>query len=304
MGRVIIGIHGLGNKPDKRTLKDWWEISMMEGLEAAGLKARLPEFEMVYWADIMHKAPLDKNVDNPDSQYYIDEVYKPSPKNFDPAEKKIHKKLLRFLGNQINKIFLNEDFTLNYSFIADFIVRKYFQSLEIYYNEECKEKHAGDCKVKELIKQRLADVLEKHKNNEIMLVCHSMGSIIAYDVMSFLSPSVKINSFITIGSPLGLPLIVSKIAAQYKKKEKGKKDMITPPGVYGKWHNFYDVLDRISLNHKLCARYRANSHGVKPADYEVINDYHNQEGVHNPHKSYGYLRCREFTTALNDFLKG
>ena len=32
MARVIIGVHGLGNKPDKDTLYEWWRLSMMEGI--------------------------------------------------------------------------------------------------------------------------------------------------------------------------------------------------------------------------------------------------------------------------------
>lgn len=302
MALVIIGIHGLGNKPDKDTLKEWWQLSMLEGLENNGFKNDLPEFELVYWADIIHEKPLNKNIKDPDSPYYIDEVYKPSPENFAPAEKKLHKKLFRFLGNQLNKIFLNEDYTLKYSFLADYIVRKYFKSLEIYYKEECTTEEEKDCKVKEMIKQRLSNVLKKHKNDEIMLISHSMGSIIAYDVLSFFSPNVKIHSFVTIGSPLGLPLIVSKIAAQYKKNTKGKNEMITPYGVYGKWCNLYDILDRIVLNHKLALRYKSNYHSVEPEDFEVINDYHNQENEHNPHKSYGYLRTRELAGILNDFI--
>ena len=47
-----------------------------------------------------------------------------------PGKNKILQRVL-FLGKQKNKIFLNEDFTLNYSFIANFIVRKYFKDMDI-----------------------------------------------------------------------------------------------------------------------------------------------------------------------------
>ena len=69
-----------------------------------------------------------------------------------------------------------------------------------------------------------------------------MGSIIAFDVLSFFAPQSKIHTFITIGSPLGLPLVISKIAAQYKNKPSGRKEMVNPPGLYGNWFNFSDVL--------------------------------------------------------------
>ena len=43
-----------------------------------------------------------------------------------------------------------------------------------------------------------------------MLIAHSMGSIIGFDVLTFLATDIKINTFITIGSPLGLPVIIKQ----------------------------------------------------------------------------------------------
>jgi len=34
----------------------------------------------------------------------------------------------------------------------------------------------------------------------------------------------------------------------------------------------------------------------------VVNEYHNHESRHNPHKSYGYLRTKELARVLEDFL--
>ena len=33
MPDIIIGIHGLANKPNKKTLEDWWKKSILEGLK-------------------------------------------------------------------------------------------------------------------------------------------------------------------------------------------------------------------------------------------------------------------------------
>ncbi|MEX0680502.1 MAG: hypothetical protein WD097_03900, partial [Balneolales bacterium] len=75
MARVILGLHGLGNKADRKTLEAWWRMSLEEGLEKQGITAGIPRFEMVYWADIMHPEPLDVTVEDPDSAYYDDEQY-------------------------------------------------------------------------------------------------------------------------------------------------------------------------------------------------------------------------------------
>jgi hypothetical protein len=155
MARVIIGIHGLGNKPDKATLKKWWRMSMNEGLKSIGKEdTSLTKFEMVYWADVMYDKPLDKSVKDPENPYFIEEKYTKAPADF-----------------QV------EDHSLRMSII-----------------EFC--------------------------------------SIIAYDVLTFLAPHIKIHSLVTMGSPLELPVIISKIAVEYKRKIDAKVQMITPPGVY------------------------------------------------------------------------
>ena len=33
MAKVIIGIHGLANKPTEKLLKDWWKSSIKEGFD-------------------------------------------------------------------------------------------------------------------------------------------------------------------------------------------------------------------------------------------------------------------------------
>ena len=54
-GRVIIGIHGLKNKPEADILEDWWKTSIDEGLSrhCGGRKFKV-RFEMVYWADLLY----------------------------------------------------------------------------------------------------------------------------------------------------------------------------------------------------------------------------------------------------------
>ncbi len=303
MARIILGIHGLGNKPDKDTLTQWWRLSIQEGLDREGYATELPHFEMVYWADILYPTPFDPSITDPHNPYYVDEKYTHATEGYQRKQYRFLKSILRFAGKKLNSVFLDEDFTLKYSFIPDYIISRYFRDLDIYYTDECESETPQKCQQKELIKQRLAGVLEKYKDDEILLIAHSMGSIIAFDVIGFLAPESKIHTLVTMGSPLGLPLAVSKIAAQYKSSPSGKKEMRTPAGIYGNWFNYADVLDKITLNYRLSLRYKFNKHGIKPRDFNVANDYHNHNAKHNPHKSFGYLRTPEFAYMLNQFLR-
>ena len=62
---------------------------------------------------------------------------------------------------------------------------------------------------------QLANALKKHRRKKILLIGHSMGSIIAYDVLTQYATMVPVDTFVTIGSPLGIPVIKSKIENIY-----------------------------------------------------------------------------------------
>ncbi len=302
MANVIIGIHGLGNKPPKKLLEKWWKLAMVEGLKTNNYNYVLPKFELVYWADIMYEEVQSISEKDDDSPRFIKEKYVQAPVDFPTENHNTRKKIVKFLGKQLNRIFLNKDLTLNYSFISDAIVSNYFKDLEIYYKEDCPDEDDKLCKVKDLIKNRLIKLLKKYSSDRIMLISHSMGSIVAFDVLSFHALNIPIHTFITSGSPLGLPVVISKIAVEQKQKLPGKGLMISPSSVTKNWYNFSDILDRIALNYKLADDFTENEYGVVPIDFLVVNNYE-IDGKRNPHKSYGYLRTPEFSKILNEFIQ-
>jgi len=302
MAYVIIGIHGLGNKPPVEVLEDWWKLAMLEGLNTHNYSALLPEFEMVFWADILHEDSLDMNEKDVNSPLYSDEQYVKAPEYFPVEDRSKRRIVVDYLGRQISRMFLNEDLSLNYSAITDTVISRYFRDLKIYYSEDRYPENSRERNAKELIRERLYDILLKHKDDEIMLVGHSMGTIIAYDVLSFMAPDIKINTFVTIGSPLSFPVIISKIASEQKERGINNIRIKTPEAITKNWFNFSDILDKVAFNYKLSNDFSENSYGIKPIDFLVINNYE-IEGRRNPHKSFGYLRTPEFSNVLNNFIQ-
>jgi len=301
VSKVIIGIHGLGNKPSKKTLQDWWMKSILEGLELIDKNKINLNFELIYWADVLNEKPLDETIIDKEDPYFVEEKYNPALKNFNPKPHPIRQKVLSFLEKQIDKIFLNEDFSINYSFISDIIIHKYFKELEIYYTEKCYDENKIKCAAKDVIRNRAVQVIKKYKNDEIMLIAHSMGSIVAYDVLTFILPELKIDTFVTMGSPLGLPIIMSKIAAEQNIKVLIKDKLKTPLGVVRNWYNFSDLEDKVAINYDVGDDYNENANGVKAID-QIVNNNYEINGERNPHKSYGYLRVPEFSEVLYEFL--
>ena len=132
MAKVIIGIHGLGNKPQKEVLENWWRKAMAEGLEKFVMPFELPLFELVYWADILYDKPLDATIQDEDDPYYLEEKYVPGFLDFETEDNSLRQKVLDFLEEQLDKLFLNDDITINYSGISDAIIHRYFSDLEFY----------------------------------------------------------------------------------------------------------------------------------------------------------------------------
>ncbi len=71
MSKVIIGIHGLANKPPQNILEDWWKKSIVEGLRVNEQIQNVDlNFKMVYWADLLHKYPLHR-----ENAFSFDDAY-------------------------------------------------------------------------------------------------------------------------------------------------------------------------------------------------------------------------------------
>ncbi|MFC2124908.1 hypothetical protein ACFLU5_08860 [Bacteroidota bacterium] len=302
MSKVIIAIHGLGNKPPSAQLESWWKQSMLEGLKLIKKKIDLPEFRFIYWADVIYDKPLDDHISDKEDPLYLDEPYTPSPENFIPEPQPVRKKVLDFIEEQLDRIFLNEDLTVNFSGISDMIIHNYFKELEIYYSENCVDVNDASCQARETIRKRVADVIRGYKNDQIMLIGHSMGSIIAYDVLTYVVPEIEIDTFITVGAPLAMPVIIGKIASASNKAYTSDSKLKTPPGVKWRWYNFSDLQDKVALIYNLGKKFKRNTRRVKPEDYVVYNNYI-INGAKNHHKSFGYLRTPEFSRVLSRFAR-
>ena len=301
MSKVIIAIHGLGNKPPKEQLQAWGRMAIEEGLNNLGVNISLPSFELVYWADLLYDKPQTLDEKDKNSPYYLDEVYTRAPKRYKTEPHEVRQKLQDLFKVIVYKIFLGKDYHLRYAFVSQKLMHKYFHELEVYFTED--ESFTADFSrgVKEEIIRRVTEVLKKHRNDDIMLIAHSMGTIIAFDVLSFFTKEIWVNTFVTMGAPLGAPFVLSRIAS-HSKSVYGLVKLQTPETVTGHWYNFSDIRDKIALDYKLSDDFAPNSHGVKVIDQLVTNNYV-MNGIANPHKSFGYLRTPEFSRVLVNFLK-
>ena len=138
-----------------------------------------------------------------------------------------------------------------------------------------------------------------------MLIAHSMGTIIAYDVLRDIGqedPAFEIAHFVTIGSPLGLPHVKAKIIEERDYDGQGRERVRTPSVVSAKWVNYADRKDPVALDTYLSDDYGPNAKEIQVEDDLVMNGYLSPKGEPNHHKSYGYLRTPELSEHIRDFL--
>lgn len=278
MEKIVIGVHGLSNKPAPEVLEDWWRKAMLEGLSKNKCMHDVSlNFSSVYWADVFNKEPEQQPKGHPDA-------YRPAEdgalKRYDENWLDAVREKLRDAGGDALDAFKG---MFGIDKTADLVLKKKLPDLSRYYRQ------AED---RRELRKRLLSEIEKHLDKRILLMAHSMGSIIAYDVLRELGrkdPSIEIDHFVTIGSPLGLPHVKLKIAEESAP--------VRTPTIVSRWSNLADRRDPVAADLHLGDDYGPNANGVRARDDLVLNDW---GGIN--HKSFGYLRTPEFSELLAEFI--
>lgn len=173
---------------------------------------------------------------------------------------------------------------------ADRVLEAKLPDLFRYYNEPNLRSALRAC-----LSSELEDI---PAGTRVMVIGHSMGSIIAYDTlreMGKTKPKTRIEHFVTIGSPLGLPHVRYKIQQE--------NDLVRTPTIVERWTSFADRRDPVTLDARLADDFAANDRGIKVVDEPVSNNYVNDGGDRcHYHKLYSYLRTPEFSERVRGFL--
>ncbi|MCH8919648.1 MAG: alpha/beta hydrolase [Chloroflexi bacterium] len=305
MTTVIVGIHGLANKPDEGILADWWEKSIREGLaKNCDLQNADFEFQMVYWADLLYKYPQHQDVAlNFDSLYNGQPYTQAPPGPIKPHAQGRRRRLRSILFGFAESAFeaLRHRFHLN--LLDDWALGKIkvLRDLDFYYDED-RRIHGRDGQPRQarrVLMDELQIILLRMQGRRIFVIAHSMGSIIAYDVLRDIGrqdPSFAVADFVTIGSPLGLPPVKAHIHRE--RESYARVPVRTPTIVTERWVNYADPDDPIAIDSRLRDDYRPNDRGIRVQDIPIFNSYLTPEGNRNPHKSYGYLRTPELSAHI------
>ncbi len=121
-----------------------------------------------------------------------------------------------------------------------------------------------------------------------VVIGHSQGSMIAYDVLSRLDPqAITVSLLVTIGSPLGLAEVKDFVC-----RLTGQRRLECPRCV-DRWVNVVDPLDPVALDEDLADDYAAKG---RLKDHKV----HNADSPQHPHSGSGYLATEPVRAAVRE----
>lgn len=156
--------------------------------------------------------------------------------------------------------------------------------------------------VRGLLKQTLRPMLEKQ--DAVLLIGHSLGSVIAYDTLWELSRQEGVKGkvdFLTLGSPLGMHYIKRRLLGMNGHRE------ISYPDLIRHWINLSAEGDVTALNRNLKESFHpmlelSLVESIEDHSHGIYNFFRSDAGL-NSHRSYGYLVNPAVGSIISDWWK-
>jgi hypothetical protein len=278
---IVVYVHGNGNKVRKELLKRQWDQALFG--RDAGAASR-----MAYWAPVLHPAPLPDpefdEVDLPPVPEAAEAVDAEAAPPETPAELAAYASQMESAaealaqGEQLEAAPDGAEVIPlpRAARIAIFkrLVRLTFRDVSAYFFGGHREA------MRDVVRQTIADIDEP-----FVMVGHSLGSILAYDVLrEHEQQSKELPLLVTIGSPLGVQEIQDLVTAPLQ----------VPAGVQA-WLNANDSRDVVALDHTIQDDYAPRE---RCTDVKVTNASANHHGARQ------YLASSAVRDAVHDALAG
>ena len=138
--------------------------------------------------------------------------------------------------------------------------------------------------IRDEIRKRVMDDLNAQDVENHIIVSHSQGTIIAYDILTGVNDCKEIQGLLTLGSPLGIDEVQDKLNHTTNNG--------FPKKLKGQWFNVYDPLDIVSrADPKLANDFKMN-------ELELITDIKEPNWGIWRHSATKYFKGKKLRTAL------
>jgi hypothetical protein len=286
MGASIVYVHGNGNKIRENLLKSQWDVALFD--QDMGAATR-----MAYWAPLRYPQPLQDPAASELDLPFTSLLETTLPPAVEPPEAFIRHTLREVASWEDSRDTETvpgrgslESWLRDMTYAADALVEgeniappptssfealPFPQALRTWAFRELAKRSFVDVfayffgGLKEQMRQVVRDSLAA-VDQPVIVIGHSLGSIIAYDVLREQSSSaLDVPLFVTLGSPLGVTEVQDVV----------ERPLDVPASVVA-WRNASDARDLVALDHTIRPEYAPSG---KCTDVYVVNDSDNHHGI-------------------------
>ena len=277
----ILFIHGKNPKPNATLHAQLLRRCLLHGLAqvdpAVTAEVRAGDsFSLVAWSGLFYDTELDIERVRP----WVERLLRAGPQ---PAAALDARPLKSRVARALYK--LGDRFHWLIPLIPDPRIKRSIQEIETYFDN----RDNIACRVRAPLKRVLREAAGR--DDRVLLIGHSMGSIIAYDSLWELQHlegiTRCIDTLLTIGSPLGMHYVQRHLAGLNGVQPRSY------PGNLRRWVNVAARGDLVALDESLRDDFgdmiaQQSIEEIDDHNTGIHNHYRDSKGL-NVHKSYGYL---------------
>jgi hypothetical protein len=309
MSATVTFIHGLSNKPEASYLHELWKRKLAQDGFSLGDNGVLSS--MVYWADVLYPSP-DTDLAAYESAATGEEALNEArvaatlaTHSLPADEKKFIEQLsaeLNITGEDIDPATLTPEQRRQIAYeriplpawLRNRLMAKLVRDAHLYFfNKDFSPRSDATFRVRDELRKRFLDALIAVKDGDhpVVVVSHSMGTIIAYDCLMHEPECPSIDGLITIGSPLGLDE-VQDFFPRWSRANGFPTERLKGP-----WVNVFDRLDVVAgADPSIANDYQQNGRAV-------IEDLEEPNWGEWRHSISKYLQGKKLRTRLAQMLK-
>lgn len=284
MGHITF-IHGIANKPDRELLLGQWRVALYDDdgldLDALGVTT-----SMVYWADMLYPEPAPVEAAREATTLGLEQSASPTDADLSwlvdaPAEEQAFvQRLAQDVGLEAVAPTESTDPVRPGSALEAVplpgplkrrLMRVFLRDVHHYlWNVECSPRPGETYRIRRDVRARTLASLQEggRRPGPHVVVAHSLGTVIAYDVLASLDEAPQVDALLTLGSPLGISEVQERLTPPWTR-ENGWPGTRLGDGV---WWNVYDLLDPVcgGPDARIGKDYRRDG-GIRVSDVGVNN---------------------------------
>jgi hypothetical protein len=307
-------VHGIGNKPEPEDLLGEWRVALRDDggvdLDALGVTS-----SMVYWADLLYASPAPPAAAQEATAFELEQSVDPEDADMTwlqevpAAEREFVERLGREVG--LAEVLPSSagppDPVLAGSaleavplppWLTQRLMRVLLRDVHHYLFDTPFSPRAGadPVPVREAVRTRAVDAFRAaaKRPGPHVVVAHSLGTVIAYDVLTASPAVASVDALVTVGSPLGISEVRDALTPPWTPHDGWP----TPCLAEGTWDNLFDPLDPVcgGPDRRLGTDYRRDG-AVAVRDSRVAN---RGSWKHSVSKYLGQEKLRDLLRAVLD----